>query len=87
MGDNLMDIFIDFVTEDRLINNSLIIKIKKLTSVIIGYCGKDEPETIGDKILGNIQSTILSTVIQSNFGNLTPTMSRLENNNSFNDKK
>ena len=87
MGDNLMDIFIDFVTEDRLINNSLIIKIKKLTSVIIGYCGKDEPETIGDKILGNIQSTILSTVIQSNFGNLTPSMSRLENNNSSNDKK
>ena len=62
-----------------MINNNIIIKIKKLISVIIGYAGTDEPISVGEKIVGNVQSTILSTAIQGNFGKLTPSNTSLEN--------
>ena len=60
-------------------NNNLIIKIPKLTSIIINYAGTDEPISVGDKVIGNINSTILSTAIQANFGKLTPSITSLEN--------
>ena len=78
-NDETIDLFLDFVSEERLINNNIIIKIKKLISVIIGYAGTDEPISVGEKIVGNVQSTILSTAIQGNFGKLTPSNTSLEN--------
>ena len=83
------DSVFDFVLEERLLNNNLIIKIPKLTSIIINYAGTDEPISVGDKVIGNIEkyenniddinSTILSTAIQANFGKLTPSITSLEN--------
>ena len=78
-NDEIIDLFFDFVLEERLLNNNLIIKIPKLTSIIINYAGTDEPISVGDKVIGNINSTILSTAIQANFGKLTPSITSLEN--------
>jgi Ca2+-binding EF-hand superfamily protein len=80
-NDEIIDLFLDFVTEEKLFHNNLIIKIKKLISVIIGYAGTDEPISVGEKVIGNIQSTILSTAIQANFGKLTPSLSSLDHSN------